>query len=185
MSEQSSRRVTLVLGGVRSGKSRYAQDLAALGKRVAMIATAEARDDDMRQRIARHREERPAGWSTVEEPLALADALLECGGKFDTILVDCLTVWTANEMQHEAAGGGAGVLAAADRLAQVLRSIPASVVLVSNEVGSGIVPDNELGRSYRDLLGFVNQRVAAVADEVILLVAGCPLFVKHAVGVPA
>lgn len=185
MSEQSSRRVTLVLGGVRSGKSRYAQDLAALGKRVAMIATAEACDDDMRQRIARHREERPSNWTTVEEPLALGAALLECGSQFDTILVDCLTVWTANAMQHEASEGGESVLCAADRLVQALRSIPASVILVSNEVGSGIVPDNELGRNYRDLLGFVNQRVAAVADEVILLVAGCPLFVKQAVGVPA
>ncbi len=184
MSEESSRRVVLVLGGVRSGKSRYAQELAALGKRVAFIATAEACDDDMRQRIQRHREDRPASWTTVETPLALEDALLECGSKFDTILVDCLTVWTANLMQREASDADR-VLAHPDRLVQVLRSIPASVILVSNEVGSGIVPDNELGRSYRDLLGFVNQRVAAAADEVVLLVAGCPLFVKQAVGAPA
>jgi adenosylcobinamide kinase/adenosylcobinamide-phosphate guanylyltransferase len=184
MAEQSSRRVILVLGGVRSGKSRYAQELAALGKRVAFIATAEAGDDEMRRRIVRHREERPASWTTLEEPLALEDALLQCGGKFDTILVDCLTVWAANFMQHEISQGDC-VLARADRLVQVLRSIPASVILVSNEVGSGIVPDNELGRSYRDLLGFVNQRVAAAADEVILLVAGCPLFVKQTAGAPA
>src|SRR5271157_549469 len=102
MPEESSRRVTFVLGGVRSGKSRYAQELAAFGKRVAFIATAEACDEDMRQRIQRHREDRPASWTTVEAPLALEDALLQCGSKFDTILVDCLTVWTANVMQSEA-----------------------------------------------------------------------------------
>ncbi len=184
MFEQSSRRVVLVLGGVRSGKSRYAQDLASNGKRVAFIATAEACDDDMRQRIARHREERPASWTTFEAPVALEDTLLECGGKFDTILVDCLTVWTANVMHNEAYDSPR-VLAHADRLAQVLRSLPTSVILVSNEVGSGVVPDTELGRAYRDLLGFVNQRVAAAADEVILLVAGCPLFIKQAAGAPA
>ncbi|HZD31073.1 MAG TPA: bifunctional adenosylcobinamide kinase/adenosylcobinamide-phosphate guanylyltransferase [Candidatus Angelobacter sp.] len=173
-----------MLGGVRSGKSRYAQQLAAVGERVAFIATAEGLDDDMRQRIARHREDRPASWTTIEAPLALEDALLQCGSDFDTILVDCLTVWTANLMQRAASGGDAPQ-AHAERLVQILHRIPASVILVSNEVGSGIVPDNELGRSYRDLLGLVNQRVAAGSDEVILLVAGCPLFVKQAVGVSA
>ena len=176
MSEESSRRVVLVLGGVRSGKSRYAQELATRGKRVAFIATAEAGDDEMRQRIARHRDERPASWSTLEAPLALEDALLEAGKKFDTILVDCLTVWTANVMQS---GSTEDVVALADRLAKTLRAVPASVILVSNEVGSGIVPDNELGRAYRDLLGAVNQRVAAAANEVVLLVAGCPLVIKQ------
>lgn len=175
MSEESSRRVVLVLGGVRSGKSRYAQELAARGKHVAFIATAEAGDDEMRQRIARHRDERPAAWATFEAPLALEDALLEAGKNCDTILVDCLTLWTANLMQRQ----GEEVLSHADRLANTLRALPASVILVSNEVGSGIVPDNELGRAYRDLLGAVNQRVAAAADEVILLVAGCPLVIKQ------
>jgi adenosylcobinamide kinase / adenosylcobinamide-phosphate guanylyltransferase len=178
MSERSARRVVLVLGGVRSGKSRYAQELATRGRRVGFIATAEACDDDMRQRIARHRQERPASWTTFEVPLALEDTLLNCGNQFDTILIDCLTVWTANIMQAEASDEHR-VLARADRLAKVLREIPASVVLVSNEVGSGVHPDTEMGRTYRDLLGFVNQRVAAAADEVILLVAGCPLFVKQ------
>ena len=176
MSEESSRRVVLVLGGVRSGKSRYAQELATRGKRVAFIATAEAGDDEMRQRIARHREERPASWTTLEAPLALEDALLDAGKNCDTILVDCLTVWTANVMQS---GDQENVVTLADRLAKTLRAVPASVILVSNEVGSGIVPDNELGRAYRDLLGAVNQRVAAAADEVVLLVAGCPLIVKQ------
>ena len=179
MSDRSARRVVLVLGGVRSGKSRYAQELAARGTRVAVIATAEACDDDMRQRIARHRAERPADWTTIEAPLALEDALLACGDRFDTILVDCLTVWTANVMQAEQSDE-ARVLARAQRLAEILRGLSASVLLISNEVGSGIHPSTELGRVYRDLLGFVNQRIAAAADEVILLVAGCPLIVKQA-----
>jgi adenosylcobinamide kinase/adenosylcobinamide-phosphate guanylyltransferase len=178
MSEHSARRITLVLGGVRSGKSRYAQEFAARGKRVAFIATAEACDDDMAQRIARHRAERPANWTTFEAPLALEDTLLECGDRFDTVLIDCLTIWTSNIMQAEKADEDF-VLAHADRLTEVLRTISASVILVSNEVGSGIHPNTEIGRAFRDLLGFVNQRVAAAADEVILLVAGCPLVVKH------
>ena len=180
MSERSARRVTLVLGGVRSGKSRYAQELASRGKRVAMIATAEACDDDMRQRIARHRAERPVNWTTFEAPLAVEDTLLEYGNQFDVVLVDCLTVWTANIMQAEASDERR-ILARAGRLAEALRSISASVVLVSNEVGSGIHPTTEIGCAYRDLLGFVNQRIAAAADEVILLVAGCPLIIKQPV----
>jgi len=180
MSERSARRVTLVLGGVRSGKSRYAQELASRGQRVAMIATAEACDDDMRQRIARHRAERPVNWTTFEAPLAVEDTLLEYGNQFDVVLVDCLTVWTANIMQAEASDERR-ILARAGRLAEALRSISASVVLVSNEVGSGIHPTTEIGCAYRDLLGFVNQRIAAAADEVILLVAGCPLIIKQPV----
>jgi adenosylcobinamide kinase/adenosylcobinamide-phosphate guanylyltransferase len=178
MSDESERRVVLVLGGVRSGKSRYAQDFAARGKRVAFLATAEACDEEMRQRIARHRAERPANWTTVEVPVTLEDAFARCNGNFDTILIDCLTVWTANLMEHEAQDYER-VLAHADRLAQLLRRASGSVVLVSNEVGSGIVPDNEMGRNYRDLLGGINQRIAAAADEVILLVAGCPLVIKQ------
>lgn len=184
MSEQSARRIVVVLGGVRSGKSRYAQELARRGKRVAFIATAQACDDDMRQRIARHQAERPANWTTFEAPLELEDALRHCGEDFDTIVVDCLTVWTANVMYAEASDNGR-VLARAEQLSGVLRRVPASVILVSNEVGCGVHPETEVGRAYRDLLGFVNQRVAAVADEVILLVAGCPLTVKQAAEVPA
>ena len=118
MSDDASRRIVLVLGGVRSGKSRYAQEFAARGKRVAFLATAEACDDEMRDRIARHRADRPASWTTIEAPIALEDALLQCGERFDTIVVDCLTVWTANLMEHEASDGER-VLAHADRLARV------------------------------------------------------------------
>jgi len=179
-SDDASHRIVLVLGGVRSGKSRYAQDFATHGKRVAFLATGQACDDEMRDRIARHRAERPAGWTTIEAPVALEDALAQCGdGQFDTIVVDCLTIWTANLMEHEASDSDR-VLAHADRLARLLRGFSGSVILVSNEVGGGIVPENEMGRLYRDLLGGVNQRIAAAADEVILMVAGCPLMIKQA-----
>jgi len=178
-SQESRRRVVLVLGGVRSGKSRYAQQLAANSRRVAVIATAEGRDEEMRQRIASHRSERPAAWTTIEAAIELPAALATCDGEFDTILVDCLTLWASNLLEHEAQNLQR-VLQHGEALAEALRRSEASVILVSNEVGSGIVPDNELGRLYRDVLGGINQRIAAVADEVVLLVAGCPLVIKQA-----
>jgi adenosylcobinamide kinase / adenosylcobinamide-phosphate guanylyltransferase len=173
-----SHRIVLVTGGVRSGKSRYAQDLAMRGRQVAFIATAEGRDDDMKRRIARHQEERPANWKTVEAPVALPEAIARCGTEFDTILVDCLTMWTSNLLESEG-GSGEKILAQADRLVEVVRKAEATVIFVTNEVGGGIVPDNDMARFYRDMLGFINQRMAAVADEVVLLVAGCPLFAKR------
>ena len=184
MSDESGRRIVLLLGGVRSGKSRYAQELALRGQHVAFLATAEAGDDEMRLRIERHRSERPANWTTFEVPIAIEDALQQCGGQFDTVLIDCLTVWTANLMEHYGQDPDL-VLAHADRLAGLLRRTAATVILVSNEVGSGIVPDNEMARNYRDLLGGINQRVAAAADEIILMVAGYPLMVKQPTGAPA
>ncbi len=177
--EESDRRVVLILGGVRSGKSRYAQQLAASGERVAFIATAEGRDEEMAERIARHREDRPSTWTTIEVAIDLPQALLQCNGTFDTILVDCLTLWASNLMEHEQQHIER-ITSHIDRLVRTLQKISSTVVLVSNEVGSGIVPDNEMGRAYRDVLGGINQRVAAVADEVLLLVAGCPLIVKSA-----
>ena len=180
-----SQHIVLIVGGVRSGKSRYAQQLAACGKNVAFIATAEGRDEDMTRRIARHREDRPAHWMTVEAPILVGDAILNCVGKFDTILVDCLTLWASNLMELECQDTQL-ILDHAVRLVDALRQVRASVILVSNEVGGGIVPQNEMARSYRDILGAINQRVAAVADEVVLMVAGCPLVIKHFAGeVPA
>ncbi len=183
MSERMKKTVALVLGGVRSGKSRWAQDFAARGGQVGFIATAEAGDDEMRTRIERHRAERPSMWTTVEEPIELAAVIADCGARRDTLLVDCLTVWTANLLGAER-GDRRRILARADELCAALRRTEASVVLVSNEVGSGIVPIEEMTRLYRDLLGEINQRVAAVADEVVLLVAGCPLWVKPGAGGP-
>ena len=177
--QQSRRRIVLVTGGVRSGKSRYAQELAASSGSVAVIATAEGRDEEMRLRIANHRKERPDSWATIEAPIDLPAALTDSGSRFDTILVDCLTLWASNLLEHEQ-GDVERVFQHGEALVKALRSCCASVILVSNEVGSGIVPDNELSRVYRDALGGINQRIAAAADEVVLLVAGCPLVIKRA-----
>jgi len=181
MQARSSKSITLVLGGARSGKSHYAQSLVTGAGRVAFIATAEALDPEMRQRIARHLAERPASWTTLEAPIALEDAILQCSGSFDYILVDCLTLWVSNLMTAEG-GDSDRVFMRAARLCDALRQVTSPVVLVSNEVGSGIVPVSDAGRLYQDLLGGVNQRVAAVADRVLLLVAGYPLTVKEPAG---
>src|ERR1700761_3263646 len=163
------RTVTLVLGGVRSGKSRYAQELGERAERVVFVATAQAGDDEMRRKIDRHRESRPTQWSTVEEPVALAGAVLQHGPGCDLILIDCLTFFATNLLLAEA--GESPV----EKLCAVLADPPCAVVLVSNEVGSGVVPAYPLGRQFRDLLGEINQRVAAIASDVVLLVAGLPL----------
>jgi adenosylcobinamide kinase/adenosylcobinamide-phosphate guanylyltransferase len=182
MQASSNKSITLVLGGVRSGKSRYAQNLVTGAGKVAFIATAEALDAEMQMRITRHRDERPPSWTTFEAPRALEETILECSGKFDAILVDCLTLWTSNLMEAEGSDCDR-IFARAARLCEALTQVSSSVVLVSNEVGSGIVPASDAGRLYRDLLGGVNQRVAAVADNVLLLVAGYPLAVKGSTAV--
>jgi adenosylcobinamide kinase / adenosylcobinamide-phosphate guanylyltransferase len=162
---------TLVLGGARSGKSCYAEGLIeGLPPPWAYVATAEAGDDEMAARIKAHRARRGADWRTVEAPRDLAAALAACGKM--PVLIDCLTLWLSNLM-----------LAAADIDAEVERletAAAAPVVLVANEVGSGIVPEHPLGRRFRDLQGSLNQRLAARADRVVLMVAGLPLAVKGA-----
>jgi adenosylcobinamide kinase/adenosylcobinamide-phosphate guanylyltransferase len=166
----------LVLGGARSGKSRFALDLAgaAPGPRV-YVATAEGRDDEMRARIARHREERGAAWETVEEPLELAARLPQLARRYPVILVDCLTLWVSN-LLHADPGGAEARLGA---LVPALGACGGSrVVLVSNEVGMGIVPESALARSFRDLAGRLNQLVAGAAAEVHLVTAGIPLRLK-------
>ena len=166
----------LVLGGARSGKSRYALEQAAQsGGRVAFLATARAVDGDMAARIARHRAERPAGWTTLEEPQDLVAACRRAATAHDLIIVDCATVWVANLMDR--GDDDAAVLAAADDLAKLLRERVLSLLIVSNEVGEGVHPSTALGRRFRDLLGFVNQRLASAADRVTLMVAGLPLAV--------
>lgn len=170
--------VVLVLGGVRSGKSRYAQRLAATSSRVTFIATAQSRDDEeMRQKIARHRAERPAHWTTVEEPLELDRAVQLAGQDCDAILIDCLTLFSA-ALLEACENDEPGIAARIDRLCAALRTAPCRVILVSNEVGSGVVPAYESGRRFRDLVGEINQRVASVADTVLLMVAGLPLALK-------
>jgi adenosylcobinamide kinase/adenosylcobinamide-phosphate guanylyltransferase len=170
--------VTLVLGGVRSGKSRYALTLAERHQRVTFIATAERRDDpEMHAKIDRHRAERPAHWTTVEAPLELAQAIAAAAANSEVIVVDCLTIYAANLL--EAHGDDRLLLRhETERLCATLRTAPCPIVLVSNEVGSGVVPAYASGRHFRDLLGELNQRVAAVAGTVVLLIAGLPLTLK-------
>lgn len=169
--------VTLVLGGVRSGKSRYAQQLAARWKYVVFVATATRADDEMRDKIEQHRRDRPAHWMTVEEPLDLPGVLEAHENSSDVILVDCLTLFAANVLEREGTDAS-GLEQRVETLCNQLRLVRCPVILVSNEVGSGVVPVSVSGRRYRDLLGEINQRVAHVADDVVLMVAGLPLAVK-------
>ncbi len=182
MPERDRKMVTLVLGGVRSGKSRWAQEFAAKNQRVAYVATAQAHDAEMQEKIRRHQVERPRHWHTVEEPLELACAIAEHGAAFDVLLVDCLTVFVANLLEA-AETDSASMEPRIESFLETLRAAPASMVLVSNEVGSGVVPPYPSGRRFRDLLGELNQRVAAIADNVVLLVAGLPLALKGTIGV--
>jgi adenosylcobinamide kinase/adenosylcobinamide-phosphate guanylyltransferase len=181
MQQTRSNRVILIIGGVRSGKSRYAQRLAELSTRVTFVATAERRDDEeMRQKIERHRAERPSHWTTVEEPLDLARIVKSAGADSDVVLVDCLTLFASNLL--EAHGEDiANTQPRFDDLCAALKSATCTVILVSNEVGSGVVPAYALGRRFRDLVGEINQRVAEVADTVLLMVAGLPLALKGSV----
>lgn len=169
----TSRRL-FVLGGARSGKSRLAQHRAeALAGRHIFVATAEAYDDEMRDRIARHRADRDARWSTVEAPRDLAAILAAHDADDAVILVDCLTLWVSNLLL-----AGADIGAATDALCNAMAATRGQLILVANEVGYGIVPDNALARRFRDDAGRVNQAVAAIADEVVLVAAGLPLRLK-------
>jgi adenosylcobinamide kinase/adenosylcobinamide-phosphate guanylyltransferase len=177
MQETHQGSVTLVLGGVRSGKSHYAQQLAGQSSRVMFVATAKATDDEMAGKIARHREERPAEWLTVEEPLELSKVLAEHDLDCELIVVDCLTLFASHLLDAEGEDNCA-IERRIDTFCSALRSVRCAVVLVSNEVGSGVVPEYAAGRRYRDLLGEINQRVARIADDVVLMVAGLPLALK-------
>ncbi|TGE02004.1 bifunctional adenosylcobinamide kinase/adenosylcobinamide-phosphate guanylyltransferase [Methylobacterium nonmethylotrophicum] len=166
--------MTLVLGGARSGKSRYAEGLIELRPGPwRYVATAQAWDDEMRARIAEHRARRPAPWETVDAPRDLAQAIRQ-GPRGQPVLVDCLTLWLTNAMLDEAADLAAEV----DALVEACRGAAGPLVLVSNEVGFGIVPENALARRFRDEAGRLHQRLAAIADRVVLVVAGLPMIVK-------
>jgi adenosyl cobinamide kinase/adenosyl cobinamide phosphate guanylyltransferase len=166
-------KLTFVIGGARSGKSRYAEGLiATLPPPWTYVATAEALDAEMAERIGAHRARRGAQWRTIEAPRDLAAALMESATT--PALVDCLTLWLSNLML-----ANADIEAETARLEDALMAARAPVVLVANEVGSGIVPEHALGRRFRDLQGALNQRMAARADRVVLMVAGLPLTVKE------
>ena len=166
----------LIVGGARSGKSRFAVDRFSPDARIVFVATAEARDEDMVKRIARHRAERPSLWSTVEEPFDLVARLRELDGACDGILVDCLTLWVSNLLLR--GDRDDAILEQAEALAGLIGRRRAGLTLVSNEVGEGVHPETAMGLRFRDLLGSVNQRIAAACDTVVLMVAGIPLTVK-------
>lgn len=168
-------RLIFVTGGARSGKSRFAEERAAhSGEPVTYLATAQAFDDEMRDRILRHRADRPAHWVTVEEPVHVVEALRQA--ESPVVLLDCLSLWVNNLMLWEWADDQ--ILGAADDLVDAAKARTGLSIFVTNEVGLGIVPDNALARRYRDLLGWVNQRAAAASAEAYLLVSGLPLHLK-------
>lgn len=167
--------VTLVTGGGRSGKSRYALERASKYARKAFVATATAFDGEMQERIRRHRLERGESFVTVEEPVRLASAVAGVAAGVDVVLVDCLTVWLGNLMHQN---GPRDWYPEIDEFLRVLEAPATDVLVVTNEVGLGIIPGNELSRQYRDLAGAVNQRVAAIASEAVLMISGIPLILK-------
>ena len=166
-----------ILGGARSGKSRFAVESHRGCARVTFVATAEPRDADMAVRIARHRAERPAHWHTIEEPYDLVAALRKCAAATGVVIVDCLTLWVANLMLRGDADEW--IVKQGEDLAALLAVAGSHVTLVSNEVGEGVHPPTAEGRRFGDLLGLVNQHVAAAAGRVVLMVAGIPLTVKE------
>ncbi|HEY80381.1 MAG TPA: bifunctional adenosylcobinamide kinase/adenosylcobinamide-phosphate guanylyltransferase [Anaerolineae bacterium] len=176
--------LTLILGGARSGKSTYAEMLARQwgGDDVLYIATAQALDDDMRSRIEAHRAQRPASWRTLEAPLHPGRVLLSQRPPEPVFLLDCLTLLVSNILlahNGDVDAAQEAVDETLDDLLVAMRALNVRLILVSNEVGMGLVPDNALGRAYRDLLGRANQRMAQAADEVIFMVAGLPLALKE------
>ena len=171
----------LLLGGARAGKSAAAERLAQAGRRVLFIATAEALDEEMRRRIGAHRARRPRAWDTLEEPLDPVAAAGPILARYDTVVLDCLTLWVSNLLLRQAdnSGAEAAVLEAAETLLELIRRSTATWIVISNEVGLGVVPPSPLGRAYRDALGRVNQLVAARANRVYLMVAGLALELKE------
>jgi adenosylcobinamide kinase/adenosylcobinamide-phosphate guanylyltransferase len=179
-----SRHVTLILGGARSGKSAHAQKLAEESRKaVLFVATAEALDDEMAERIRRHQQERPAHWRTLEAPCAVAEQIRQTASAGELILLDCVTLLASNVIAplpepYNSGAAEAALNAEIDALLALMDASEHEWLIISNEVGLGLVPDSALGRVYRDALGRANQRLAAAADEVLFLAAGLPLRLK-------
>ncbi|MEI6757810.1 MAG: bifunctional adenosylcobinamide kinase/adenosylcobinamide-phosphate guanylyltransferase [Chlorobium sp.] len=169
-------KVIYVTGGARSGKSSFALKLAAPYCNRLFLATAEPFDEEMQRRIAKHREERKEQFATVEEPLFLERSLRQLPPGTDVVLLDCLTVWTGNLMHHLESDGE--IDRRIEHFLEALVDPPCDIILVSNEVGMGIVPENAMARRFRDIAGIVNQRVASMATEAWLLCSGLPLKLK-------
>jgi len=177
-------RLILILGGARSGKSGYALRLARSQARegeVVYLATAEALDEEMSQRILRHRRDRPPGWRTVEVSREVTASVVELGAEAAVIVLDCVTLWISNLLLaegEEAAGQEEAILGQVKALVRAARGATACVILVSNEVGLGVVPPTPLGRTFRDIAGQANQLLAQAADEVYVMWAGLPQRIK-------
>ena len=177
-----AKQITLLLGGARSGKSHYAQQLAGeLGSKVLFVATGEGLDEEMQARIAEHRKARPKNWKTLEISTGIGERIEKQIGDAEVVLIDCLTLLISNLLRGELAYLEAEkrVTAELNELIAVMDRLDASFVIVSNEVGMGLVPENKLGRVYRDLLGKANQLLASRATEVYLMVACLPVQVKR------
>ena len=170
--------IIFVIGGCRSGKSTYALQTAEKvpGERKIYIATCVPQDDEMKKRVAKHQTVRSKSWTTVEEPLKLPETILQNNHRADVILIDCLTLWVSNLLMGTR--DEKKIEEAISQLIDALEKATCPVVLVSNEVGSGIVPENPLARQYRDIIGLANQAVAKTADKVIWMVAGIAVSVK-------
>jgi adenosylcobinamide kinase/adenosylcobinamide-phosphate guanylyltransferase len=175
-------RTIFITGGARSGKSGFAEKLAReFGAPLGYLATAQTLDNEMDERVRRHRERRGSEWSTVEEPIHLSQALARCDDQYQVILVDCVTLWLSNLLfKYEESGENCEERIQEDlqRLKSTLHQMVTPVILVSNEVGMGIVPDNALARQFRDIAGSANQALAAAADEVHVVISGIPLKLK-------
>jgi len=170
--------VTLVLGGCKSGKSRYALGLAdQYENRRLFLATCVPHDEEMKRRVALHQQERSDTWRTIEVPLDLSESIAAHGNEGNVLLVDCLTLWITNLLMTSE--DETHVQQQVDRLADVLELVSCPVVLVSNEVGEGIVPENRLARLFRDIAGITNQKIAAVSNRVVWMVAGIPVTIKE------
>jgi len=177
-------KLIFITGGARSGKSNFAERMAiSLGESVAYLATAQPLDEEMTFRIKKHREKRLNTWETYEEPIEVGELVSRLGLEKEVILIDCLTLLTSNlllrkEDKVEDPKWQEEILAEIEKLAEVSYKVPAQVIIVSNEVGMGLVPDNSLGRVYRDILGRVNSIIADKADDVFMMVSGIPLKIK-------
>lgn len=173
---ESKKTIVLITGGGRSGKSRHALELSSSYKRKVFVATAEGCDSEMRQRIIRHREERDSSFVTIEEPLNIAGSLHSLPDEIDVVVIDCLTVWLGNLMHRK----GLESLDNPEVISflEMLKRPSFDVLIVTNEVGLGIIPENPIGRQFRDLSGKLNQEVASLAKKVILMISGIPMIVK-------
>ncbi len=171
-------KISFIIGGCRSGKSTYAMQTAEKvpAEQKIFIATCVPQDDEMKRRVARHQKERSQNWVTLEAPLDLPEAILQNSRRGNVILVDCLTLWVSNLLME--AGDEKKIADTTSQLIKALEKAAGPIVLVSNEVGTGIVPENQLARQFRDITGWVNQAVAKCANKVVWMVAGIPVTVK-------